>query len=74
MHERNDIEELRTSLEATRGREYWRRLGSLSETPDVSEFPIVDVRIIPLGRGVARLTLLPVCGKIAPSFDGIHWP
>jgi len=74
MNERDDIEEPRTRLEATRGREYWRRLESFSETPEFSEFPFIHLRIIPLGRGAARLTLFPVCGKIAPSFDGIHWP
>jgi hypothetical protein len=46
----------------------------IEELREFSEFPIVHLRIIPLGRGAARLTLFPVCGKIAPSFDGIHWP
>ena len=38
MNERNDIEALRARLEATRGREYWRSLESLSETPEFKEF------------------------------------
>ena len=51
MNERNDIEELRTKLEATRGREYWRSHESLSETPEFKEFTIVHLRIVTLGRG-----------------------
>ena len=46
----------------------------IEELSRIQEFPIVHLRIIPLGRGAARLTLFPVCGKIAASFDGIHWP
>jgi MoCo/4Fe-4S cofactor protein with predicted Tat translocation signal len=38
MDDRNDIEGLRARLEATRGREYWRSLESLSETPEFKEF------------------------------------
>jgi MoCo/4Fe-4S cofactor protein with predicted Tat translocation signal len=38
MNERHDIEALRAKLEATRGREYWRSLESLSETPEFKEF------------------------------------
>ena len=38
MNERNDIEALRAKLEATRGREYWRSLEALSETPEFKEF------------------------------------
>src|SRR6187397_3715785 len=38
MSERFDIEGLRAKLEATRGREYWRSLESLSETPEFKEF------------------------------------
>ena len=38
MNERNDIEALRARLEATRGREYWRSLESLAETPEFKEF------------------------------------
>jgi MoCo/4Fe-4S cofactor protein with predicted Tat translocation signal len=38
MSERNDIEGLRARLEATRGREYWRSLESLAETPEFKEF------------------------------------
>ena len=34
----NDINALRTRLEQTRGREYWRSLESLSETPEFKEF------------------------------------
>ena len=43
----------------------------IEELSEFSEFLIVHLRIIPLGRGAARLTLVAVCGKIAPSFDGI---
>ena len=38
VNERNSIEALRIRLEATRGREYWRSLESLSETPEFTEF------------------------------------
>jgi molybdopterin-containing oxidoreductase family iron-sulfur binding subunit len=38
MEERKDIEGLRARLEATRGREYWRSLESLAETPEFKEF------------------------------------
>ena len=38
MTEPHDIEVLRTKLEATRGREYWRSLESLSETPEFKQF------------------------------------
>jgi len=38
MEERNDIERLRTRLEATRGREYWRSLEALAETSEFKEF------------------------------------
>ncbi|HEY3157622.1 MAG TPA: TAT-variant-translocated molybdopterin oxidoreductase [Vicinamibacterales bacterium] len=38
MTERNDLEALRGRLEATRGREYWRSLESLAETPEFKEF------------------------------------
>ena len=38
MSQRNDIEALRARLEGTRGREYWRSLDSLSETPEFKEF------------------------------------
>ncbi|HEY3092721.1 MAG TPA: TAT-variant-translocated molybdopterin oxidoreductase, partial [Vicinamibacterales bacterium] len=37
-NERNDLEALRGRLEATRGREYWRSLESLAETPEFKEF------------------------------------
>src|SRR5215813_10080895 len=37
-NERNDLETLRERLEATRGRQYWRSLESLSETPEFKEF------------------------------------
>src|SRR5215471_4362234 len=37
-NERNDLETLRERLEATRGREYWRSLESLAETPEFKEF------------------------------------
>src|SRR3954451_16215234 len=38
MTERNDIEALRARLEGTRGREYWRSLEAVSETPEFKEF------------------------------------
>jgi molybdopterin-containing oxidoreductase family iron-sulfur binding subunit len=38
MNQRNDIEGLRAKLETTRGREYWRSLESLAETPEFKEF------------------------------------
>src|SRR5438046_4330081 len=38
MTEHNALEGLRARLEATRGREYWRSLESLSETPEFKEF------------------------------------
>jgi molybdopterin-containing oxidoreductase family iron-sulfur binding subunit len=38
MEQRNDIEGLRVKLEGTRGREYWRSLESLAETPEFKEF------------------------------------
>ena len=38
MNERNDLVALRGRLEATRGREYWRSLESLAETPEFKEF------------------------------------
>ena len=38
MTERNDLEVLRGRLEATRGRQYWRSLESLAETPEFKEF------------------------------------
>ena len=38
MNQPNDIEGLRAKLEATRGREYWRSLESLAETPEFKEF------------------------------------
>jgi len=34
----HDIDALRTKLDQTRGREYWRSLESLSETPEFKEF------------------------------------
>ena len=34
----HDIDSLRTKLDQTRGRQYWRSLESLSETPDFKEF------------------------------------
>src|SRR4029077_5977855 len=36
--ERNDLEALRGRLEATRGRQYWRSLESLAETPEFKGF------------------------------------
>ena len=38
MTERNDLSALRDKLEATRGRDYWRSLESLSETAEFKEF------------------------------------
>jgi len=38
MNQRNDIEGLRAKLETTRGREYWRSLESIAETPEFKEF------------------------------------
>src|SRR5262252_4656430 len=38
MNEPNNVEQLRARLEATRGREYWRSLESLAETPEFKEF------------------------------------
>src|SRR5207247_4327265 len=38
MDERQDGDGLRARLEATRGREYWRSLESLAETPEFKEF------------------------------------
>src|SRR5262245_16121709 len=38
MNEAKDIEALRARLEGTRGREYWRSLDALSETPAFKEF------------------------------------
>ena len=38
MNERNDIEALRAKLEGTRGREYWRSLEAVSETPEFKDF------------------------------------
>src|SRR5262245_21146682 len=38
MNERNDLVALRGRLESTRGREYWRSLESLAETPEFKEF------------------------------------
>jgi MoCo/4Fe-4S cofactor protein with predicted Tat translocation signal len=38
MDERKDLVALRGKLEATRGREYWRSLESLAETPEFTEF------------------------------------
>ena len=38
MNQRNDIEGLRAKLETARGREYWRSLESLAETPEFKEF------------------------------------
>ena len=38
MTERNEIEALRARLEGTRGREYWRSLEALSQTPEFKEF------------------------------------
>src|SRR4051794_10498534 len=38
MNERSDIEALRARLDGTRGREYWRSLEALSQTPEFKEF------------------------------------
>jgi molybdopterin-containing oxidoreductase family iron-sulfur binding subunit len=38
MSERNDIDILRARLEGTRGREYWRSLEAVSETPEFKDF------------------------------------
>src|SRR5215208_7266606 len=38
MNESPDIEALRARLEGSRGREYWRSLEALSETPEFKEF------------------------------------
>ena len=38
MTEPTKIEALRSRLDATRGREYWRSLESLAETPEFMEF------------------------------------
>jgi molybdopterin-containing oxidoreductase family iron-sulfur binding subunit len=38
MNEPTDIDGLRTKLEASRGREYWRSLEALAETPEFKEF------------------------------------
>jgi MoCo/4Fe-4S cofactor protein with predicted Tat translocation signal len=38
MNERHDVEALRARLEGTRGREYWRSLEALSDTPEFKEF------------------------------------
>jgi molybdopterin-containing oxidoreductase family iron-sulfur binding subunit len=38
MNEQNDLGALRAKLEAARGREYWRSLESLAETPEFKEF------------------------------------
>jgi MoCo/4Fe-4S cofactor protein with predicted Tat translocation signal len=38
MTERTDLEALRGRLEATRGRQYWRSLEALAETPEFKEF------------------------------------
>jgi molybdopterin-containing oxidoreductase family iron-sulfur binding subunit len=38
MNQPNDIEVLRARLEGTRGRQYWRSLEALSETPEFKEF------------------------------------
>src|SRR5262245_37030941 len=38
VNERNDLAALRGRLEATRGRQYWRSLESLAETPEFQEF------------------------------------
>ncbi len=38
MNQPNDIEALRARLEGTRGREYWRSLEALSETPEFKDF------------------------------------
>src|SRR5499426_1700027 len=38
MNERNDLVALRGRLETTRGREYWRSLESVAETPEFTSF------------------------------------
>ena len=38
MSQAHDIEALRAKLEGTRGREYWRSLDALAETPEFKEF------------------------------------
>src|ERR671912_961136 len=38
MNERKDIEALRARLDGTRGREYWRSLDAVAETPEFKEF------------------------------------
>ncbi|HKC58314.1 MAG TPA: TAT-variant-translocated molybdopterin oxidoreductase, partial [Vicinamibacterales bacterium] len=38
VNQRNPIDGLRARLEATRGRQYWRSLESLAETPEFKEF------------------------------------
>ena len=38
MNQRNDIEALRARLEGTRGREYWRSLEAVAETPEFTEY------------------------------------
>jgi len=38
MNEAHDIQALRAQLEGTRGREYWRSLEALSETPEFKQF------------------------------------
>jgi molybdopterin-containing oxidoreductase family iron-sulfur binding subunit len=38
MNEPHDIETLRARLEGTRGREYWRSLEAVSETPEFKQF------------------------------------
>jgi MoCo/4Fe-4S cofactor protein with predicted Tat translocation signal len=38
MNDANDIQALRAKLDGTRGREYWRSLEALSDTPEFKEF------------------------------------
>ncbi len=38
MNQSNDIEALRARLDGTRGREYWRSLEAVAETPEFKEF------------------------------------
>ena len=38
MNDRHDIDALRARLEGTRGREYWRSLEAVAETPEFKEF------------------------------------
>ncbi len=38
MNERHDIDALRARLDGTRGREYWRSLEAVAETPEFKEF------------------------------------